>query len=105
MMGSMKSFCARICNANTALLVLRVTVGIIFILHGYSKVFGTPGMVGFTGMVAKIGFPMPVFFAYCAALAEFVGGIAILLGVFTSIFTVLVSINMLVVLIMLKKFQ
>lgn len=105
-MGSWKSSCAKICNANTALLILRIAVGIIFIMHGYGKLFGgAPGMEAFTGMVAKIGFPMPVFFAYAAALSEFFGGIAILLGVFTNVATILVSIVMLVVLVALKKFQ
>lgn len=85
------------------LLALRVGVGVIFILHGYSKLFG--GMEGFTGMVTRMGFPLPTFFAYAAALSEFVGGIAILLGLFTSVAAIFAGIVMLVALFMVKKFS
>lgn len=58
----------------------------------------------FTGMVAGIGFPMPTLFAYAAALSEFVGGIAILLGVYVHVFAALTGIVMLVAISMMKKF-
>lgn len=79
------------------LLILRIAIGVIFILHGYGKLFGDqPGMDGFIQMVAGLGFPAPVLFAYLSALTEFVGGIAVLLGVFTQLFGVLIAINMFV---------
>lgn len=65
------------------LLVLRVVVGIFFIKFGYGKLFGTPGIEGFTGMLTNFGFFAPSLFAYLVGIAEFFGGIAILLGVFT----------------------
>ncbi len=87
------------------LLALRIAIGVIFILHGYGKLFGdAPGMEMFTGMVAGLGFPAPALFAYAAALSEFLGGIAILLGVATRVFSVLIGIVMLVALIGVKKF-
>lgn len=89
-----------------ALLILRVAVGVIFIFHGYGKLFGgAPGMVAFTGMVAKLGFPAPALFAYAAAFAEFFGGIAVLLGVFTDVAAILIAIVMLVALVGVKKFS
>lgn len=88
-----------------ALLILRIAIGVIFIVHGYGKLFGNmPGMTAFTGMVAGLGFPMPAFFAYCAALSEFLGGIALLLGIWTRVFSVLIMIVMVVALMGVKKF-
>lgn len=89
-----------------ALLVLRVAAGVIFVLHGYGKLFGgQPGMEGFTKMVMGIGFPMPVFFAYAAALSEFLGGIALILGIFPRVATFFLGCVMLVTLIAVKKGQ
>jgi putative oxidoreductase len=88
------------------LLALRIGVGVIFTMHGYGKLFGdAPGMDAFTGMITGLGFPLPALLAYAAALTEFVGGIAILLGIFTSVATVLGAIVMLVALFMVKKFN
>lgn len=88
------------------LLALRVGVGIVFIMHGYGKLFGgAPGMDMFTGMVKGLGFPAPALFAYLAALTEFVGGIAILLGMFMNVATILGAVVMLVALFMVKKFS
>lgn len=91
--------------ADVALLILRLAIGVIFILHGYGKLFGdAPGMTAFTGMVAQIGFPAPGLFAYAAALSEFFGGIALLLGVATNFATSLIAMVMLVALVGVKKF-
>jgi len=37
----------------------------------------------FINDVAKMGFPLPTFFAWCAVLAEFFGGILLMLGLMT----------------------
>lgn len=67
-----------------ALLVLRIAIAIFFITHGYGKLFGTaPGLEGFTGMLAGLGFPAAGAMALLVGVAEFFGGIALLLGVFT----------------------
>ena len=88
-----------------ALLALRIAIGVIFILHGYDKLWGSIGMTAFTGMVAHIGFPMPAFFAYVAALSEFFGGIALLVGIGTSIASALIAIVMLVAIFGVKGFH
>ncbi|MCC7357172.1 DoxX family protein [Candidatus Uhrbacteria bacterium] len=88
-----------------ALLLLRLGLGAVFIVHGYGKLFGmNPGMEMFTGMVAKLGFPMPVVFAYAAALTEFLGGIAMVLGLYTHIVGWFIAFVMLVAFSMVKKF-
>ena len=62
-------------------LLLRVVLGVIFIAHGQQKVAG--GVDGFSDSVARLGFPAPHLFAWAAALAEFLGGICVLVGLFT----------------------
>ena len=51
-------------------------------LHGYPKVFGGR-VVGLAKGVADLGFPAPQFFAWCASLSEFVGGILVAIGLAT----------------------
>ncbi len=64
------------------LLWLRVLAGAGIAYHGYGKIFG--GMIPkFAEGVAALGFPMPLFFAWAAALSEFLGGICILSGLGT----------------------
>ena len=75
--------------ANTydwASLILRVGLGAILIPHGMQKLFGTfagPGMTNFAALLGKLGYPMPEFWAWAIALTEFVGGILLVLGLFT----------------------
>lgn len=93
-------------SVSYALLALRLAAGAIFIYHGYGKLFGgAPGMEAFTAMVGKIGFPLPVVFAYAAAFSEFFGGIALLLGLFTRFASALIFIVMIVALFAVKQFK
>ena len=64
-----------------ALLLLRVGLGVIFVFHGYPKLFThtRETMQGFTHM----GFP--VYFAYIAGVLEFFGGLLLIVGLFTRI--------------------
>ena len=62
-----------------ALLVLRVVLGVIFIGHGYSKVFG--GLSHHVQFVSSLG--LPGWLAYGSAAAEFFGGILVIAGLFT----------------------
>ena len=69
------------------LLVLRLVLGVAFILHGSQKLFGAfegPGIGAFAQALAGIGLPAPELMAYLAAGAEFFGGLAVLLGVLTE---------------------
>lgn len=66
------------------LLSLRAMMGLGIAMHGYGKVFDGR-MEGFAGGVANMGFPMPDFFAWAAALSELVGGILVALGLGTRI--------------------
>ena len=66
-----------------ALLAMRIAIGLFFVSFGFGKLFGAPGLEGFTGMLSGLGFPLPAVLALLVGVAEFFGGIAILLGVFT----------------------
>lgn len=89
--------CLHACGHKDAgLLVLRLAAGAIFIYAGYGKLFGSIGMDAFTGMVEGIGFPAPAFFAYCAAITEFFGGMALILGLGTPIVAALLAFVMLI---------
>jgi putative oxidoreductase len=62
-----------------ALLVMRLTLGIIMSLHGYHKVFG--GLAHFAHMVGGMG--LPAWLGYVSAFTELVGGLLLLVGFFT----------------------
>ncbi|MGD1834972.1 MAG: DoxX family protein [Nitrososphaeraceae archaeon] len=74
---------------NYAPFPLRIVIGIIFIAHGLPKIFDIDGTSGF---FSSIGLPpelvIPVF------LVEFLGGIAIFVGILTRIASILLIINM-----------
>jgi len=79
-------------NLDAALLILRVVLGIIMIYHGWPKVTNLGGVIeGFTGM----GIPLPAVAAVFAAVAEFGGGLLLLIGALTDIAGLLFAIDML----------
>jgi len=64
-----------------SLVLIRVALGVIFILHGAQKVFGWfdgPGLAGFVKWIGAYGVSEPI--AYLAAFAELIGGILLLSG-------------------------
>jgi len=83
---------------NVGLLVIRVGIGIMFIMHGWPKISGGPdswAQLGQTIGTVGIHFGYP-FWGFMAAFAEFVGGIALILGLFTRFFSLLMLITMVV---------
>ncbi len=84
--------------AQYADLPLRIMLGIVFLYHGYPKLFTATGFKGHVQTVKGIGFRPAAFWALCSAIAEFFGGLAVLLGAFTRIGAALIVINMLVAL-------
>lgn len=84
-------------------LILRVVVGVTFLMHGAQKLFGMfggGGITGTTGFLMQVGVPFPEIFAYILACTEFFGGLGVLLGAFTQIFAFLLAIVMLVAILM-----
>jgi len=72
-------------DVNLASLLLRVAVGILFLVHGYPKL-GSQRKMGADFMKST---GMPVWMAAFAGVAEFFGGLALILGIFTPIIALL----------------
>lgn len=75
-----------------SLTLLRVFAGLSMAFgHGLGKM---PPSENFIAGTAALGFPMPVFFAWCAGLAEFVGGLFLALGLLTRPSALFIGITM-----------
>ncbi|OGB84544.1 hypothetical protein A3F66_03790 [candidate division TM6 bacterium RIFCSPHIGHO2_12_FULL_32_22] len=73
-------------SPNVALLLVRLTLGLIFFLHGAQKVlglFGGPGLSGFVQWAAMNGMPKSV--ALAGSLLEFIFGILLFFGIFADV--------------------
>ncbi len=67
--------------ADLGFAVLRVTAGLMMaIAHGFQK---TPPPEPFVDSVEAMGFPVPIVFAWAAALSESLGGLLLAAGLFT----------------------
>jgi putative oxidoreductase len=77
--------------------ILRVVVGVVFLVHGAQKLFliGLPGVASFLG---SLGIPVPMLSALVVSGVEFLGGLALLLGLFTRWAAGLLAIDMAVAL-------
>lgn len=81
-------------------LFIRIALGIVFLVAGVGKVFAVgpkaTGIAGFAGFLASLSVPMPTLFAWLVGLLELVGGLLLLVGLFTRYAAVLLAIDMLV---------
>ncbi len=91
----------RIAAQDVAALILRVMVGVVFIYHGYPKLFG--GIEDFAGNLEKMNVPAPMVSAYLAAITEFVGGVFILAGALTRLWCIPMIITMVVAIVMVHS--
>jgi putative oxidoreductase len=62
--------------------IVRVTVGVVFFVHGSQKLFvmGVPGVAAFFG---QLGIPAPLLAAGVVSALEFLAGLALILGLGT----------------------
>lgn len=69
---------------NTGLLILRLGLGVMFIIHGFPKLAGGPdGWAGLGGSMKVVGIDfLPVFWGFMAAVAETFGGFLLIVGLF-----------------------
>ena len=85
---------------------LRLAMGIAFLGHGAQKVlgaFGGPGFTKFTSFPAPFPFMRPAgAWMGAAALAELIGGVLVLLGLFTRVGAFLIVCVMLTVIVGLQ---
>jgi len=73
-----------------ALFLLRCGLALVFICHGYPKLFGNRERI--VESFQAIG--LPVYFVYLAGAIEFFGGVALALGFFTPVAGLLLLLDM-----------
>lgn len=83
---------------NTATVILRVVLGLVFFAHGAQKMLGWYGGWGFS---ATMGFftgrmHIPASLAFLAIAAEFFGGLGLIFGFLTRVAAFGIGINMIV---------
>ena len=84
---------------DVALLILRLTVGLLLAGHGAQKLFGWFGGHGFhamAGWLASIGLRPARAWALLGSLSEFVGGLLFALGLFSPLGSLGIAASMLV---------
>ena len=81
-------------TADAAALALRIVVGLIFIPHGWSKVFGASGISAFAGSLPS--YHLPAFLGYVAAYAELFGAMLLIIGALTRVDAFLLACTMFV---------
>jgi putative oxidoreductase len=82
--------------------LLRIVVGIVFVMHGQQKLFEMGvGEVG--GVFASLGVPAPQLAAVVVSLLETAGGVALILGVLTRLFGLLLTGDMLVAMLLVHR--
>lgn len=87
--------------AKWGMLPLRIVVGLVFLMHGAQKLF-VFGLGGTADIMGKLGLPLPVLCAMIVIAVELLGGLAILLGVFTRLAGALLAFEMLIAIIVVR---
>ncbi len=86
-------------NPDLGILLIRIGLAAVFILHGLSKFSNIEGTEKFFGSLG-----LPIIFVYLVALVETLGGLALLLGIFTEVASILIA-GIMIFAILLVKLQ
>ena len=78
-----------------ALLLTRLVIGFFFVMSGYNKLF-VQGIGYLRDEFIVYGIPLPLLSAWIDALVQFIGGFAIMIGLGTRLWSLLVGFAMLV---------
>lgn len=90
----MKSLIKALSNqAGLGLALIRIMMGIVLVYHGYLKITKLGWAVGFFG---KVGIPIPSVSGPFITLLETVGGLALIVGLFTRYLGILYAIQFVV---------
>jgi len=90
---------------DSATAIVRLVLGVIFFAHGAQKMLGWFGGYGFTGTMGFFTGAMhiPALFAFLAIVAEFFGGLGLIVGFLTRIAALGISFNMVVAVAMVHQ--
>jgi putative oxidoreductase len=73
--------------------LVRVVVGIMFLMHVWGKFHAGPAAVA-ANVMGKNGLEPAIFFAYAAMFLESVGGVCLIIGLFTRFFAAALAVEM-----------
>ncbi|WP_455661325.1 DoxX family protein [Pradoshia sp.] len=79
------------------ILIVRLVVGGLFLAHGAQKLFGWfrgAGLVGTAGWFESIDIKPGFFMALMVGIIEFIGGLFLMIGLFTPFAAVLLAVTM-----------
>lgn len=87
------------------LTLMRLALGVVFFAHGSQKVLGWFGGYGFSGTMNFFTSVMhiPAVFAFLSIMAEFLGGLGLILGFLTRIAAFGIAVDMLVAVMMVHR--
>jgi putative oxidoreductase len=74
--------------------LLRIVVGVVFVMHGWQKL--SQGFHNVGGFLGSLGIPYPTMAAVLVTALELLGGIALIVGLFTRTVAMLLAVEMLV---------
>jgi putative oxidoreductase len=83
-------------SEDTGKLILRVSLGVMILLHGIAKIMG--GVDGIVGMVGKVG--LPAAFGYLVYVGEVLAPLLLIVGLWTRLAALVVAINMVVAIVL-----
>jgi putative oxidoreductase len=87
-------------HSGAALLAIRVVMGSMLAYHGWKKLDG--GVEKFVATVDRLGFPLPELLARATIVIELVGGICLMLGLLTRLWSALVTLQFLLIVAQVK---
>ena len=88
-------------NPGVGLFLLRVVVGVVFVVHGLGKLLGPPlgaGLAALQALLTQLGMPEPAVLVWVIVAVELLGGVCLILGAGVTIAGLLLAGEMLVAL-------
>lgn len=84
-------------NKDLGILLIRIAIGLVFVIHGWDKVSDLSGTA-----TAMAGLGVPAVLAYVASFVELLGGVALIVGVWTRWVGILLAVEMAIAIALVK---